>query len=297
MRLCICKTGCISPRKLLRDTTECIRRDSSFYDVPAYMGIPGEFGVILIGGLIAAILYGITTLQGRFNWSTYLYFMHHSGDDGLTMKLVVAAVCGPYVELLPGETNSSTPCNRRTDSLQIVNYGVPSSLEYIVWSFPASGLANTFVLVIFQCLPPPTKVVGDCPNSKASVSDRIVADAIGAHSRRFVNNAVSSASSTRVVSLTENLLQLLMNPSFMARPVVVAELAVAIAGKAAWSMGLNFIIGKSSLNTRQYLRSQESSVGPRQIVDVIRFAKPHKSSSDVESSCNAKRHVDVHGRF
>lgn len=102
------------------------------------MAIPGEFGAVLIGGLVAAILYGITTLQ------TYLYFMRHSEDDGLTMKFVVAAV---WIF----ETLHVLFVGHMLNYYLIVNYGVPSSLEYIVWSFPASVLANTFVLVIVQC--------------------------------------------------------------------------------------------------------------------------------------------------
>ncbi|KAI6097648.1 hypothetical protein EDD17DRAFT_1512819 [Pisolithus thermaeus] len=38
--------------------------------------------------------------------------------------------------LLPGETDVSTPCNRRAQLLQITNYGVPMSFEYIIWSLP-----------------------------------------------------------------------------------------------------------------------------------------------------------------
>ncbi|KAI6122006.1 hypothetical protein F5141DRAFT_1094115 [Pisolithus sp. B1] len=49
------------------------------------MTIPGGFGVALIGGLVSAMLYGITTLQ------TYVYYMHYSEDDSTT-KFIVAAV-------------------------------------------------------------------------------------------------------------------------------------------------------------------------------------------------------------
>lgn len=329
---CICK---ISPRKLLRDTTQCIRRDSPFYDLPTYMGIPGEFGVILIGGLIASILYGITTLQ------TYLYFMHHSEGDGWTMKLAVAAI---WIF----ESLHVSFVGHMLNYYLIVNYGVPSSLEYIVWSFPASVLANTFVLVIFQCFFT-RKIYYLCrPRLRWWVIGPIIllvliriGFGIETLVLLFVNNAVSSASSTRFygsvptasadpladVLITASLCVLLheggsrsvyprtkrlvntliiytVNRCLLTLPVVVAELGVAVAGKAAWSMGLNFIIGKlyansllATLNTRQYLRSQESSSRPRQTADVIRFAKPHKSASDEESSGNGTSHVDAHGRI
>lgn len=33
----------------------------------------------------------------------------------------------------------------------ITSYGVPTSLEYIIWSIPASILVNVFVISIVQC--------------------------------------------------------------------------------------------------------------------------------------------------
>ncbi|KAI6122080.1 hypothetical protein F5141DRAFT_1201479 [Pisolithus sp. B1] len=41
-----------------------------------------------------------------------------------------------YVVLLPGETQRSTPSICRAQLLQITSYGVPTNLEYIVWSYP-----------------------------------------------------------------------------------------------------------------------------------------------------------------
>ncbi|KAI6006509.1 hypothetical protein F5J12DRAFT_831184 [Pisolithus orientalis] len=49
------------------------------------MSIPGEFGVMLVGGLVSAMLYGITILQ------TYVYYMHYSEDSSI-MKFIVAAI-------------------------------------------------------------------------------------------------------------------------------------------------------------------------------------------------------------
>lgn len=48
------------------------------------MGIPNDFGIVLVGGLVSAALYGITILQ------TYVYFMHCS-EDASIMKFLVAA--------------------------------------------------------------------------------------------------------------------------------------------------------------------------------------------------------------
>ncbi|KAI6124194.1 hypothetical protein EDD16DRAFT_1563105 [Pisolithus croceorrhizus] len=51
------------------------------------MGIPGGFGCTLIAGLISAMLYGITTLQGP------VYFMMHCFGDTAFVKFLVVATC------------------------------------------------------------------------------------------------------------------------------------------------------------------------------------------------------------
>ncbi|KAI6159107.1 hypothetical protein EDD17DRAFT_1615590, partial [Pisolithus thermaeus] len=86
-------------------------------------------------------LYGVATLQGRFRRNTYVYYLHDS-EDALTIKFLVAAV---WILDTLHILFVSTSCNHRPQLLQITNYGVPTSLEYIVWSLP--------VLVIFavQC--------------------------------------------------------------------------------------------------------------------------------------------------
>ncbi|KAI6101265.1 hypothetical protein F5141DRAFT_1066009 [Pisolithus sp. B1] len=76
------------------------------------MTIPGGFGATLVGGL------------------TYVYYMHYSEDDSI-IKFIVAAVCEYY-------------------SVCITNYGVLMSLEYVVWSFPASIMVNTLVITMVQ---------------------------------------------------------------------------------------------------------------------------------------------------
>ncbi|KAI6099241.1 hypothetical protein EDD16DRAFT_531211 [Pisolithus croceorrhizus] len=90
-----------------------------------------------------------------------------------------------------------------------------------------------------------------------------------------------------------------VNRCLLTLPVIVAEVVVTIAGQAAWSMGLNFIIGKlyansllASLNSREHLRSQASSTCPCHCTNVVFFANPRKSSEDIESSNNREKHVD-----
>ncbi|KAI6158163.1 hypothetical protein BKA82DRAFT_996579 [Pisolithus tinctorius] len=100
------------------------------------MGIPYGFGSALIGGLVSAMLYGITTLQ------TYSYFMHY--EDGLTMKYLVTVI------RILDTLHASFVCHILYYYL-IINYGVPTSLEFISWSLPASVLVNVFVVSAVQC--------------------------------------------------------------------------------------------------------------------------------------------------
>ncbi|KAI6107462.1 hypothetical protein EDD16DRAFT_1898861 [Pisolithus croceorrhizus] len=110
------------------------------------MGIPGGFGVTLIAGMASAMLYGITTLQ------TYVYYMHYSEDTSV-IKLTVAAIW------LFDTLHVSFMCYTLYYYL-ITNYGNLLSLEYVVWSFPVSLVANVRsshltilydrILIVFQ---------------------------------------------------------------------------------------------------------------------------------------------------
>ncbi|KAI6003044.1 hypothetical protein EDD15DRAFT_1454848 [Pisolithus albus] len=93
-------------------------------------------GATLIGGLVSAMLYGITTLQ------TYVYYMHYSEDDSTT-KFIVAIVW------VMDTLHVSFTCHMLYYYL-ITNYGALMSLEYIVWSFSASLVVNSIVITIVQ---------------------------------------------------------------------------------------------------------------------------------------------------
>ncbi|KAI6021795.1 hypothetical protein BKA83DRAFT_4287630 [Pisolithus microcarpus] len=74
------------------------------------------------------MLYGVTTLQ------TYVYYMHYS-EDASTVKFLVGAVW------ILDTLHVAFMCHILYYYL-ITNYGVLTSLEYDVWSFPASLLVN-----------------------------------------------------------------------------------------------------------------------------------------------------------
>ncbi|KAI6158488.1 hypothetical protein EDD17DRAFT_995927 [Pisolithus thermaeus] len=258
-----------------------------------------------------------------------------SGDD-LTTKLVVAAIW------ILDTLHISFVCHVLYYYL-IVNYGAPTSLEYIVWSFPASVLVNSFVSVIVQCFfarriyhlcrrqlrwlvtAPIILVVLVCFGfGIASAALLLVnnADNFAAYTRFYSSipaafaialaevlvtvplcvllyDGRSWSATPRMKRLMNTLIIYAVNRCLLTLPVIVAEVAVTITGQVAWSMGLNFIIGKlyansllASLNSRQHLRSQASSTGPCHCTNVVFFANPRKSSEDIESSNNREKHAD-----
>ncbi|KAI6021800.1 hypothetical protein PISMIDRAFT_678286 [Pisolithus microcarpus 441] len=83
------------------------------------------------------MVYGITTLQ------TYVYYMHYS-EDSLILKLLVAAV---WVL----DTVHVSFMIHALYYYLIATYGVPTSLEYIIWTLPGSDLMNVFIVFGVQC--------------------------------------------------------------------------------------------------------------------------------------------------
>ncbi|KAI6122077.1 hypothetical protein F5141DRAFT_558353 [Pisolithus sp. B1] len=91
---------------------------------------------------------------------TYVYYMAYCSKDASTVKFLVAATCildTLHVSFMCHmlyhylvKTKVSALCSCRVQSLQVTNYGVPTSLDYIVWSFPASALVNLLVIVVVQ---------------------------------------------------------------------------------------------------------------------------------------------------
>ncbi|KIO09720.1 hypothetical protein M404DRAFT_284729 [Pisolithus tinctorius Marx 270] len=93
---------------------------------------------------------------------TYIYFMHYSGDAS-TVKFLVAAIwildtlhlscmCHAlYYYLVKLLHLLVAIAMSHAQSLQITNYGILTSLEYMVWTFPASLLINVLVIAIVQC--------------------------------------------------------------------------------------------------------------------------------------------------
>ncbi|KAI6104202.1 hypothetical protein F5141DRAFT_1065028 [Pisolithus sp. B1] len=80
---------------------------------------------------------------------------------------------------------------------------------------------------------------------------------------------------------------------FRCRLVVLAELVTVFDNQDAWAMGIDFNIGKSSLNTREYFRSQISGLKPDLAINAVHFGNLPKLSGDEEIPKGGKRHLEV----
>ncbi|KAI6104411.1 hypothetical protein F5141DRAFT_191227 [Pisolithus sp. B1] len=69
--------------------------------------------------------------------------MMYSSEDTSTVKFLVAATC------ILDTLHVSFMCHTLYYYL-VTSYGVPTSLEYIIWSYPASSLMNLLVVVMVQ---------------------------------------------------------------------------------------------------------------------------------------------------
>ncbi|KAI6135164.1 hypothetical protein EDD17DRAFT_520919 [Pisolithus thermaeus] len=110
----------------------------------------------------------------------------------------------------------------------------------------------------------------------------------------------SCSAAPRTKRLISTLIVYAVNRCLMTSLVVLAQLTVNVDQLPAWTMGLDFIIGKlyansllASLNTRQYLQSQGSDTVSSPNNSAIHFADMPKPSGDVESCKDGRRRLAV----
>lgn len=226
----------------------------------------------------------------------------------------------------------------------ITNYGVLASLEYDVWSFPASLLVNLLVVIVVQCFFT-HKIYHLCPrrakwlvaapiilllvahfgfgmelivlmlvNKEASVMKQIRFYAATPFAATFVLIEVLITTSLCILlydsgtrttfSSTKRILATLVvyavNRCILVLLVALAEFATTIELQSTWSAGLDFNLGKlyansllASLNTRQYLRSQDSTAarGSNEGIHVVHF---QNMSEGLKRSKEEEGHGDMH---
>ncbi|KAI6107477.1 hypothetical protein EDD16DRAFT_1740699 [Pisolithus croceorrhizus] len=109
----------------------------------------------------------------------------------------------------------------------------------------------------------------------------------------------SSFSSTKRILTT--LIIYAVNRCILVLVVALAELITTVELQSAWSMAIDFVIGKfyansllATLNSRQHLRSQGSTTESNEGVHVVHFTNTSKPSEEIKSSEDGERHIGVH---
>ncbi|KAI6112256.1 hypothetical protein EDD16DRAFT_1173864 [Pisolithus croceorrhizus] len=294
------------------------------------MGIPGGFGSILIAGLISSMLYGITTLQ------TYLYYMHYSEDSSLMKSLVaaiwildslhVAFMCYMLYYYLIINYGVPAALEYIVWSYQVtvlmnllvifavqcffahkihylyrrsVRWYVTVPIIVLVIAHLGFGLTVVVVTAIHDktSMLTQTWYYGVTP----SVGTVVLAEILITVSLCVLlyDNGLRSAV-PRTKRILNTLIIYAANRCLLTLIVAVAELSVNADQQAAWTMGLNFIIGKlyansllASLNTRQYLRSRDLAPDSDGLVNSVHLAKLSKSLGGGKSSEDGGGRSDV----
>ncbi|KAI6134837.1 hypothetical protein EV401DRAFT_1882573 [Pisolithus croceorrhizus] len=202
----------------------------------------------------------------------------------------------------------------------ITNYGVPASLEYIVWF--ASLLANLIVITVVQFFFA-HKIFHLCRRKlRWLVTVPIVGTLTGAVLAHFDLSKMRKTGPVAHEQLflalhrdtwTKRLLNTLIVYAvnrcwltfrdliqvFLGRLVVIGEVTTDADDQISWAIALDFIVGKlyansllASLNTRQHLRSQDSGSELDLNMNVIHFTNPSKLSGDMGSSKDGVRRFD-----
>ncbi|KAI6107873.1 hypothetical protein EV401DRAFT_429151 [Pisolithus croceorrhizus] len=205
--------------------------------------------------------------------------MMHCSEDTSIVKFFVAATC------ILDTLHVSFMCHTLYYYL-VTNYGVPTSLEYIVWSYPASGVVQLLVVVMVQlffahkiyclCRPGVRWIFNDistgfgmvvtvliCYDNKMSVFTHtsyysvtpsavavVVAEVLITVALCVIlYDGGSYSACPRAKRLIKTLITYAANRCLLTSIVVIAELAVNVDRQAVWTMGLNFIVGKLYTNS------------------------------------------------
>ncbi|KAI6021793.1 hypothetical protein BKA83DRAFT_408923 [Pisolithus microcarpus] len=290
----------------------------------ASVDLTNTWGASFIGGIVTAVLYGITTLQ------TYLYFMNYPNDDVPT-KLFVAAIWALDT------THVTLMCHALYYYL-VSSYGVTTSLAYGVWSLFASVAVNLtiacavqafFTVKIFYLCRPRLRWIVTVPiiitvllhlgfgietvvlmfiKKQLSSLSQLTYYAITPFGAALVVSDIFIAvalclllrenSSLTVFPRTKQLLNILMiyaiNRCLLTSLVAIAEVVLwAVNPENSWFMAVDFTIGKlyansllASLNSRNFVRRSRNSGDAEFFLNTIHLSDLPTSSGDMGTSAN-----------
>ncbi|KAI6159108.1 hypothetical protein EDD17DRAFT_925613 [Pisolithus thermaeus] len=292
------------------------------------MGFPGEFlPFILIGGLISAGLYGVTTLQGL-------------------MCISCTTPKTPLPKKILDTIHVSFTCHVLYYYL-IINYGVSTSLGYSVWTLSASPVPNAcmisavqlfFAHAIHSLCRPQVRWFVSAPiillvlvhfvfdvvtvvttfvdmqvlelqrirfytTTPATVTTALAEVLITVSLCVLLYDSGSGFASSGTKRLLNTLIIYAVNRCLLNLLATIAELATVIEVQTAWSTGLSLITGSlyansflASLNSRKRLRPQNSSTESLagEHVSTIHFVNLPRLSGDEHRPQDEVRRFDMH---
>ncbi|KAJ3975136.1 hypothetical protein EV361DRAFT_865618 [Lentinula raphanica] len=272
--------------------------------------VVNSFGAGLIGAIVTAMLYGLTTLQ------TYLYFINYPKDE-VKIKMLVSIVCTDYANSsLLSYSPTVTFC---VYHYLVINFSNPAGLAIINWSLNITVMLNLlhetsvqhqqrssemglggftwylsyrpFLLKVFlESLGFGIETVAYLFVSKTFDTFQESSTVKLAAATPFAVFAVLS-DVLIAVSLTNTLITTLIvyavNRCLLTSAVAITEVIVFILHPTSlWFLAIDFVIGKlyansllASLNSRHYLREPGSLSNSN--------TNSHSQSSNVSSSFHA----------
>ncbi|KAI6006478.1 hypothetical protein F5J12DRAFT_782774 [Pisolithus orientalis] len=283
------------------------------------MGIPGGFGEdlqckssALIGGLVSAMLYGIATLQ------TYVYYMQYPEDASATKLLVAAICCHSQIRQI---TNYGIPASLGyivwsfqasvlvhvlvvavvqclSPSREVVgdrpSYAINTGSDWVWHGFV---IHKTSALTQISVIPLGEKLLYVLTPAFAIIVLTEVLITVSLCVLFYSSRSDSAFPSTK--RLLNTLIIYAVNrcgliQAFHRRLVAIGELAVAFEHQDAWIMALDLVAQGSSLNTRQYLRSQVSGTLSDLRISTVRFANPPRLPEHEETTGDSARLFGIH---
>ncbi|KAI6107473.1 hypothetical protein EDD16DRAFT_1523277 [Pisolithus croceorrhizus] len=253
------------------------------------MAIPGGFGEDF-SSMNAVLMFPHHGLNLR---NTYVYYMMHCSEDPPIVKFLVAATCG--YSILSWEYISNSPvCFPLMKQAGHTQYAYPLFYKALSWSIhsaQASGVAQhssySWLLWCNFCrrgvrwlVTAPIDLAWYYSVTPSAVAVVMAEVLITVSLCVILYDGGSYSECARAKRLIKTLITYAANRCLLTSIVVIAELAV--------TMGLNFIVGKSSLNAREHLRSQAMSILN---IGSLHFADPPTLPKD------RKNYKDGGGRF
>ncbi|KAI6104614.1 hypothetical protein EV401DRAFT_2201055 [Pisolithus croceorrhizus] len=268
--------------------------------------------------------HGLNLGKVIWNYSTPDLCVLHDALLGGSLNREISRCCHMVSENLPRSAGQIHSCQVSIlDTLHVsfmchtlyyylvINYGVPTSFEYVVWSYAASGVAQLLVIVtvqlffahkIYRLCRRGVRWLVTAPIDLAwyysvtpSAASVVVAEVLITVSLCVIlYDGGSYSGCARAKRLIKTLITYAANRCLLTSIVLIGELVVNVDQQAVWTMGFNFIVGKSSLNAREHLRSQGSPTTSTLNIDGLHFADPPTPPKDGRNSKDEERRFDVH---